>query len=299
MKGPTEGIYRRLSVRMYSDEKFMRLSPLQPSGQGLWVYLITGPHTSAIPGVFVVGRAALAETLNWPFEAFSKAFDEVIAEGLAQFDERTRLWFIPNAIHHNMPANPNVVRSWRAAWALLPECDMRGLIAIQLEAALRGLSEPFAKAFEEVTGKPSAKAPSKGSPKQEAGGRKQEKEKKTTSSSAAPTVPCPYDQIVAAYHEHLPGLPRVKLMPASREKALRKAWGWVLNSTKSGGVRRAETAEQALQWFREYFARAAENDFLTGRTPRSAEHANWKCDLDFLLTDKGMKQVIEKTEAAA
>jgi hypothetical protein len=177
MKGPTEGIYRRLSVRMYSDEKFMRLSPLLPSGQGLWVYLITGPHTSAIPGVFVVGRAALAETLNWPFEAFSKAFDEVIAEGLAQFDERTRLWFIPNAIHHNMPANPNVVRSWRAAWALLPECDMRGVIAIQLEAALRGLSEPFAKAFEEVTVKPSNKAPSKGSPKQEAGSRKQEEEK--------------------------------------------------------------------------------------------------------------------------
>jgi hypothetical protein len=32
---------------------------------------------------------------------------------------------------------------------------------------------------------------------------------------------------------------------------------------------------------------------------RSGAHANWRCDIDFLLTDKGMRHVIEKTEAAA
>jgi hypothetical protein len=60
----------------------------------------------------------------------------------------------------------------------------------------------------------------------------------------------------------------------------------------------ALTAEAALGWFGDFFGRASENDFLMGRTPRSAEHANWRCDLDYLLTDRGMKQVIEKTEAA-
>jgi hypothetical protein len=39
--------------------------------------------------------------------------------------------------------------------------------------------------------------------------------------------------------------------------------------------------------------------WLTGRGPRSGDHANWQCDLDFLLTDKGMKHVIEKTREAA
>lgn len=114
-----------------------------------------------------------------------------------------------------------------------------------------------------------------------------------------PTIPCPYDRIVAVFHELLPALPRVKLMPASRQKALRKVWGWVLSSSKSDGTRRATTTEEALTWFRGYFERAASNDFLMGRTPRSAEHANWQCDLDFLMTDKGMKQVIEKTQDAA
>lgn len=123
--------------------------------------------------------------------------------------------------------------------------------------------------------------------------------KKPSASSAAPTVPCPYDRIVGLYHELLPSLPRVKLMPAARQKALRKVWGWILSSTKSDGARRALTAEEAIEWLRGYFVRAAENDFLMGRTPRSAEHANWSCDLDFLLTDKGMKQVIEKTQERA
>lgn len=114
-----------------------------------------------------------------------------------------------------------------------------------------------------------------------------------------PTIPCPYDAIVAAYHELLPSLPRCRLMPASRQKAMRKAWSWVLTSRKSDGERRAETADEALTWLRAYFERASENDFLMGRGPRSPGHEGWRCDLDFLLTDRGMKQVIEKTAEAA
>lgn len=88
-------------------------------------------------------------------------------------------------------------------------------------------------------------------------------------------------------------------MPKSREKAIRKLWAWVLSSRKSDGTPRATTADEALDWIRGYFRRAAENDFLMGRGHRNAEHANWQCDIDFLLTDKGMKHVIEKTQAAA
>lgn len=130
--------------------------------------------------------------------------------------------------------------------------------------------------------------------------REEKKEKKTSSSSSAkPTVPCPYQTVVDAYHEALPDLPRARLMSADRQKELRRVWGWILSSTKSDGTRRATTAEEAIEWLRGYFARASRNDFLMGRTGRSGEHANWRCDLDFLLTDRGMKQVIEKTEEAA
>lgn len=121
----------------------------------------------------------------------------------------------------------------------------------------------------------------------------------TKTAGGRPTIPCPYDAIVERYHEALPMLPKVRLMPAKRQTAMRKVWGWVLSSRRADGARRATNADEALQWFSDYFARAATNDWLTGKSLRSEEHANWQCDIDFLLTDRGMKAVIEKTEAAA
>lgn len=101
------------------------------------------------------------------------------------------------------------------------------------------------------------------------------------------------------YHAILPNLPKVRLITDDRVKAIRKFWGWVLTSTKTDNTRRAETPDQAIDWLRSYFELATENDFLMGRTPRSGEHENWQCDFDFLLTTRGLKQVIEKTKVAA
>jgi hypothetical protein len=116
-----------------------------------------------------------------------------------------------------------------------------------------------------------------------------------TKKRAAKTANCPVAEIVGAYHEVLPEWPRAKVMLDARVKAIKAMWRWVMTSTKSDGLRRAETAEQGMEWFRQYFARVRANDFLMGRTPRSADHANWRPDIDYLMTDRGLKQVIEKT----
>lgn len=110
---------------------------------------------------------------------------------------------------------------------------------------------------------------------------------------------CPTSSIVDLYHELLPELPTARLMPENRKKAISKFWSFVLTSQKSDGTRRATTADEALTWVGEYFKRARDNDFLMGRGGKSAGHENWQCDIDFLVTDKGMKHVIEKTKEAA
>lgn len=84
----------------------------------------------------------------------------------------------------------------------------------------------------------------------------------------------------------------------TRRRAMRKRWAWVLSSKRRDGGRRAETGEQALAWFRRFFAKAAANPWLTGEQP-SKTHPNWRADFDFLLRDAGWKAVIERTEAAA
>lgn len=117
----------------------------------------------------------------------------------------------------------------------------------------------------------------------------------TSVSKADPANQCPVEKIIEVYHETLPELPKVRLMTAKREKGLKKVWSWVMTSSKADKTRRAETPEQALQWFRQYFTRVRDNDFLMGRGIRSAEHRGWKCTIDFLMTDRGMTHVIENT----
>lgn len=128
----------------------------------------------------------------------------------------------------------------------------------------------------------------------------QEPSDTSLSRPLAPKFPnCPHDLIVQSYHAVLTELPRVKLMDSKgRKDKIAEFWRWVLTSTKSDGTRRATTAEEAQAWIRAYFERARSNDFLMGRSNRSEAHSTWRCDFDFLLTEKGKIQVVEKTEAA-
>lgn len=182
----TEGIYRRVSVRLWSDEKVGRLSPMQPSGQALWLYLLTGPHTSLIPGVFVAGRAAIAEALGWEIEDFDRCVTELLNEGLVRFDRAARLWFIPKALRHNPPASPNVVTGWRTPWAMLPECPMREQIGEEIAATLEAFSKPCAEAFRKACGKPFDNPSPYPSPNQETGNRRQEAGERDAASDARP-----------------------------------------------------------------------------------------------------------------
>jgi hypothetical protein len=124
-------------------------------------------------------------------------------------------------------------------------------------------------------------------------------------SSAGPTAKpsrlpsCPYDRVVALYHEVLPELPRVKVMDDDRKAVIAKLWKFILTSPKSDGKPRADDAEGGMAWLRAYFEHARANDFVMGRTARSEEHRNWKASLDYLCTSRGVKQVLEKTEEVA
>ena len=142
---------------MWGDSKFRGLSPLQPSGRALFVYLLSGPHTSSIPGLFDAGRARLAEELEWTLEAFDRAFEEVFRQGLAKADFSSRLVWIPGAIEYNLPESPNVVTSWSDAWRVLPECDLKHEAYVVLATAVMRRGEAFAKAFAKAIDDPFAK----------------------------------------------------------------------------------------------------------------------------------------------
>jgi hypothetical protein len=110
---------------------------------------------------------------------------------------------------------------------------------------------------------------------------------------------CPTSLIVDSYHEILPELPTIRLMNDARKKSISKFWKFVLTSKRSDGTSRASTHDEAITWVKGYFERASSNDFLMGRIKKADGHETWACDIDFLMSEKGKKHVIEKTKAVA
>lgn len=156
--GTTKHRYRKVEVRTWADEKFHALSPMPASGQSLWLYLMTGPHTSRIPGLFRAGRAGMAEELGWELEDFNEAFREVIEQGMAKADFKSRLVWLPNALKHNKPESPNVVVAWRSELDVLPECALRREATDFIRSFIAALGPSYLLAFDEE------KAPKKDSP---------------------------------------------------------------------------------------------------------------------------------------
>jgi hypothetical protein len=133
---------------MWGDERFVALSRPKPNAQTLWVFLLTGPQTTAAPGLFSAGEAALAEALDWPLPAFRKCFQEIAAREMAKADWRARVVWIPKAVLYNPAENQNTVKAWRKAIAEIPECALRDEAEVALKAA-SGFPEVFELGIEE------------------------------------------------------------------------------------------------------------------------------------------------------
>jgi hypothetical protein len=158
--------YRNIECGMWDSPDFLSLSaPKKPTAQWLWLYLLTGPCTGIIPGLFRFSIAETAERFGWSAKEISSCLDELVKKNMARFDPATRLIWLPNALKdRNAPASPNVVRSWRAAWIEVPECELKAQAAEIIEATLATFGEGFAKAFREGSAKPSPKGTRKDPP---------------------------------------------------------------------------------------------------------------------------------------
>ncbi|CAJ4955565.1 Replication protein 15 [Burkholderia pseudomallei] len=155
---PSRTPFGMLETRVWTDEKFVKLSPIPPSGQGLWLYLLLGPHTAqtrVVPGVCLVSRAALAEALHWNIDEFDEKFAEIFGRKMAVADWEHQILWLPNALKRHMPRSPHNVLAWRAGWELIPDCPLKRRIYRAMKAAISGRGPAFEKAFDEAI-KPAA-----------------------------------------------------------------------------------------------------------------------------------------------
>ena len=119
--------------------------------------------------------------------------------------------------------------------------------------------------------------------------------KASSSGSAKPTVPnCPADELIDAYEASLPMLPSVRrslFKGGKNMTAMRQRWAWVMTARHERGPRAgqpmATSVQEGVDWFKRYFAYAAESDFLNGK------NGKWSgCDLAWLMTAGKFENVL-------
>lgn len=131
------------------------LSPIEPCGSGLWMYLLTSPRLGVLPGLIAAGEAIMADDLRWPLDGFRAAWGEIEARGgMVRVDWRARLVILPKVIkrafERRRPESPNVIRGWRTQWYEVPECPLKREYLALLAAEVAKLGEGFRRAFEEA-----------------------------------------------------------------------------------------------------------------------------------------------------
>ena len=135
---------------LWSDARFLGLSGPEPNAQTLWIYLLTGPHQGPIPGLFPLGVGAIADALDWSPKEIRTALGEIEDAGMIATSQRPPLIFLPKAITHNQPANPNIIKGWRAHWDELPECPLRDRALFILRRSVKESLRPtFDRIFQE------------------------------------------------------------------------------------------------------------------------------------------------------
>lgn len=293
--------YAKVSPKFWTGETGQELARRGSEAVIVAMYLMTSPHSNML-GVFHQPVLYMAEETGLPPEGAWKGLNACIEAGFCAYDPASKwVWVFEMASYQIgafLEEKDKRCKGIQKDYAALPNVPFLGPFFDRYEEHFHLTNR------REFTEKPKGlpmvlvsplQAPSK--PRTGAGEGAGEGTGKPTASSPAKLPTAPVAEIIEVYHHALPTLPKVRLHTKDRVKAIRRTWEWVLTTNRPDGTPRATTAKEALEWFRDYFERASVNDFLMGRTPKRGEHESWKCDLDFLLTDRGMKHVIERTEA--
>jgi hypothetical protein len=128
--------YQKLDARVWADKKYRDLSPLKPSGQALFLYLVLGPHNTSVPGLFKATEGGLADELGWTPKEFRRCWQEIEQRGMARADWRAHVVWLPNAVRFNAPQSPNGVKSWPKILAEVPECALKVEACLAIRASI-------------------------------------------------------------------------------------------------------------------------------------------------------------------
>jgi hypothetical protein len=111
------------------------------------------------------------------------------------------------------------------------------------------------------------------------------------SESESVALHCPVARIVSAYHELMPGNPKVKVLNDKRKRAIAARWREAAKLTcKPFGY---STVDEGLKAWRAFFAVCSQSDFLTGKAKAQPGKPPFIADIDFLTSPEAFAKCLE------
>jgi hypothetical protein len=102
----SKSIYRKVYTRIWADEKFL---PLTDQEKLVALYCLTSAQTNRI-GIYVFSCGTGFEEVGLRYDVFVKRFERVRHQMNWQYDEKTRVLYLPTWWRYNQPQNNDTVR---------------------------------------------------------------------------------------------------------------------------------------------------------------------------------------------
>ncbi len=152
--GASDVRYVRIATRLWTDEKFRRLSE---DGRMLYLYILTSPHSN-MAGHYVLPKPYVCYDLGWSEKRLGKPFGELLRNGLVKYCETTDVILVLNYLKYNTIQNGNQAKGANRRVRELPHNSLTDdfLTAVERfaepfrELLANGLPEGFGKSDTET-----------------------------------------------------------------------------------------------------------------------------------------------------
>lgn len=119
---PQMGPYRAIYTKVWDDEVFITLTAIEKL---TFLFILTGPHTTSVPGLYPVRAGQIAGALDLTRDDVDLAMANLQRAGLIDFDHAVVI--TPKWTRYHRPGNANITKNWATVVGRLPKtrvlCD--------------------------------------------------------------------------------------------------------------------------------------------------------------------------------
>ena len=254
-------IYRQVQISFWQDSFVLNLTPEE---KFFYLYLLTNSKTNQI-GIYELPKKVMCFETGYNDETIDKLLNRFIDYGKVKYCEETKEVFIINWIKHNLNSSPKVLA--KAAK------DLEEVKCSDFTSEYLDLCILYGYGIDTV----GILNPNNNNKNNNKNNNNNKNKTSSSRQKSDEATKIPYDEIVDLYHSICKSLPRIRALTEARKAQIRARWN----------------ENPDLEFWREFFERVENSDFLTGKVDRHDERKPFIADLQWITKQENQLKILE------